>query len=341
MSYQTGTASSPVDLLQKLVAWLAGLGWNTDLSAADGAGSVGWRAHLDLHGNFVHLRAFLNEGASVPFASNGNGSGNAGIALYLSTAFNTSVAWNVQPGNPPFQSGSSTNVVGCGMALPSGAIQNYFFFADATFDNIVVVVEKTPGVYVYIGWGLSIQKAGAVTGGPYFFGSSQGYFASAVTVSNPSPGLLTSSYCPCSHGDWGLGVPYQNGYFRADVDGFTGKWIGLSDNTSAAQGYTGKNAASPVVGLANTRTELPRYAVNVNAVQWQFNQTSQLDGRANLLPLLIWAARDATPGGYSPIGVVPNIFYCTGVGQGFSNAQEITLGAVTYKLFPNFAVIKQ
>jgi hypothetical protein len=341
MSYQTGTASSPVDLLQKLVTWLAGLGWNTDKSAADGVGSVGWRAHLDLHGNFVHLRAFLNEGTSVPFASNANSSGNAGIALYLSTAFNTSVAWNVQPGSPPFQSGSSTLVVGCGMALPSGAIQNYFFFADATFDNIVVVVEKTPGVYVYIGWGLSIQKAGTITGGPYFFGSSSGYYASLITATSPSPGALTTSYCPCSHGDWGTGFGYQNGYFRADVDSFTGKWLGLSDQTGVAQGYTGKNAASPVMGVSNARSELARYATGTTGFQWQFNQTSSLDGRANLLPLLIWAARDTTPGGYSPIGVVPNIFFCTGVGQGFSNAQEITLGAVTYKLFPSFAIVKQ
>lgn len=341
MSYANGTASSPVDLLQKLVTWLAGLGWNTDLSAADGVGSVGWRAHLDLHGNFVHLRAFLNEGASIPFQSNSNATGNAGIAMYLSTAFNGSVAWNVQPGNPPYQSGSIVNVLGCGMALPSGSIQNYFFFADSTADNIVVVIETTPGVYVYIGWGLSIQKAGAVTGGPYFFGASQGYWASDLPSLNPSPGFLTSSYCPCSHGDWGEGSAYQNAFFRVDVDSFTGKWLGLSDNLTASRGYTGKNAASPVTGLVNGRTELPRYANSAAAAQWQFNQVSQLDGRANLLPLLIWAARDAIPGGYSPIGVVPNIFSCTGVGNGFSDAQEITLGAVTYKLFPNFAVVKQ
>src|SRR5260370_3712544 len=99
MAYQTGTASCPVDLLQKLVAWLSGLGWHTDLSAVDGTGGVGWRAHLDLHGNFVHLRAFVNESpaASVPFTyNNGGSSGNAGVALYLSTAFNPATARNAQ-----------------------------------------------------------------------------------------------------------------------------------------------------------------------------------------------------------------------------------------------------
>lgn len=340
MSYQTGTASSPTNLLQTLVTWLAGLGWNTDLSATDGAG---WRAHLDLHGNFVHMRAFSNEGSSLPFVSgeNANSSGNAGIALYLSTAFSGSDAWNAQPGSPPYASGSSTNVVGVGMALPSGSIQNYFFFADSTADNIVIVVEKTPGIYVYLGWGLSIQKAGSFTGGPYFFGSQSGYDASFVTTLNPSPGFVTSSYCPCSYGDWN--GPYQNAYFRADVDSFTGKWIGLSSNTTAAFGYTGKNAGSPILGAAAPPANLPWYATTTGtaATYWQNNQTSQLDGRANLLPLLVWAARDSSPGGYSPIGTVPNVFYANAIGNGFSDAQEVTLGSVTYKLFPNFAVVKQ
>ncbi|MGH9716400.1 MAG: hypothetical protein ACRD4R_06705 [Candidatus Acidiferrales bacterium] len=337
MSYQTGTATSPTDLLKTLVAWLAGLGWNTDLSETDGSG---WRAHLDHNGNFVHLRAFANEGSSLPFTNNANSSGNAGIALYLSTAYSGSDAWNAQPGSPPYQSGSSTKVLGVGMALPSGAIQNYYFFADSTADNIVVVVEKTLGVYVHIGWGLSLAKCGAWTGGPYFFGTSQGYSASEVSTSNPSPGFLTSSDCPGTYGDWSSGTGDQNLYVRADVDSFTGAWLGNASNTTAAYGYTGKNAASPIRDLV-TPPAFPWYANNGAAYSWQNSQTSALDGRANLLPVLIWAARDTSPGGYSPLGQVPNVFFSNAIGNGFSNAQEIALGSVTYKIFPNFAVVKQ
>lgn len=338
MPYQTGTASSPTNLLQTLVTWLVSLGWNNDMSQADGAG---WRAHLDRHGNFVHLRAFSNEGASLPFANNADTAGNAGIALYLSTAFNSADAWNAQPGSPPFQSGSSTLVVGAGMALPSGAIQNYFFFADAAGDNIVVVIETTPGVYVHIGWGLSLTKCGTWTGGPYFFGSHSGYQASLVLTGAGSPGFTSPSFCPGCYGDC-TSSAYQNFFVRADVDSFTGKWLGCSSNTTAVTGYTGKNATSPVVGGFRSVTGLPWYALQPNtASEWQYNQTSALDGRANLLPVLIWATRDATPGGYSPLGQVPNVFFTNGVGDGFSNAEEITLGPTTYKLFPNFAVIKQ
>lgn len=337
MAFQTGTASSPSNLLQTLVTWLVSLGWNQDMSQADGAG---WRAHLDRHGNFVHLRAFSNEGASLPFASNANSSGNAGLAMYLSTAFASADAWNAQPGNPPFQSGSSVNVVGTGMALPSGAIQNYFFFADSAADNIVVVIEKTPGVYVHIGWGLSLAKAGAWTGGAYFFGTSQGYWASDVDVVSGHPGFTSPSYCPGTYGDYAAASPYQNLYVRADVDSFTGKWLGNAAQTAATQGYTGKNCASGIYGIS-APPALPYYGHSALATEWQNNQTSQLDGRANLLPVAIWAARDATPGGYSPLGQVPNVFFTNAIGNGFSNAEEITLGATTYKLFPNFAVIKQ
>ncbi|MBZ5700250.1 MAG: hypothetical protein LAN84_00225 [Acidobacteriia bacterium] len=334
MAYQTGTATSPIDLLQKLVTFLAAQGWNTDLSAADGAG---WRAHLDLHGNFVHFRAAMNEGAGTIFQSM-TGAGY-GIAMYMSTAYNGAVAWNVQPGTPPYQSGSSVNVVGVGMPLLSGSIQNYYFFCDATGDNVVVVVEKTPGIYVYLGWGNSLQKFGTWTGGPYFFGTAQGYYTTLSTASNPSPGYVTSSYCPCGHGDWANFFPSQCAYFRVDVDTFTSKWIGLADQTTAPTGYTGKNAASQVFDLASVRAEIPYYGGSAVATQFQNRQTSALDSRANLLPLLIWAARDTS--GYSPLGSIPNVFYSNGVGNGFSAASEYTIGPTTYKMFPNFAVVKQ
>src|SRR5437762_1571151 len=98
MAFQTGTASSPVDLLQKLVAFLsATVGWNTDRSAVDGAG---WRAHLDLHGNFVNMRAFMAEGQPTIF-NQFAGATQFGIAFYTSGGYNGANPWNQQPNMPP------------------------------------------------------------------------------------------------------------------------------------------------------------------------------------------------------------------------------------------------
>ena len=50
-----------------ILAWLSGtVGWTTDLSASSG---TGWRAHLHLNGNYIHLRALNNEGAGAGFAA--------------------------------------------------------------------------------------------------------------------------------------------------------------------------------------------------------------------------------------------------------------------------------
>jgi hypothetical protein len=249
----------------------------------------------------------------------------------------------VQPNTPSYQNGSSTLVVGTGMNLPSGAISNYYFFSDTPGDNIVVVVEKTPGVFTYMGWGLSLQKVGSWTGGAYFFGVLQGYYLGSNIGSSPSPGYVTTAYCPCSHGDWNN---CQCTYVRADIDSFTGKWIGISDGVGAGQGYTGKNGASPIMASQTMHQEIPFYSdtSGTTNARFQLKQTSQLDGRANLLPILLWGARDVS--GFSPLGTIPNVFYSNAVGNGYANAQEITLGTTTYKLFPGalnggFAVVKQ
>jgi hypothetical protein len=53
----------------------------------------------------------------------------------------------------------------------------------------------------------------------------------------------------------------------------------------------------------------------------------------------MFAQRDS--GAVSLLGWIPNIFWSNGVGVGFSNASEYVLGTTTYKMFPNFAIVKQ
>jgi hypothetical protein len=335
MSYQNGSATSATDLLQQLVTWLVSLGWTQDRSAIEG---FGWTASLHHNANYVHLRAVMNE-SGVPWHANSGGT-HYGLHMYLGTAFNSGQPFNNQIAGAPI--GSTTFPIGVGMQLSVGPFSNYYFFADSTADNIVVVVEKTPGLYLHIGWGLSIQKAGSFTGGPYFFGSSSGYYTSVALGAN-IPGYTITSDCPFVSLDGsGSGGP---GFVRADVDSWVGKWIGIFNATSGAdQGFTGKEGNSSVCGRANTsmKTNFPVYATDFfSNIQFQSEQTSQQDGRANLLPIIVWVLRDGTTTGFSMLGTIPNIFSTNAVGNGFSNAQEYVLGATTYKLFPNFAVVKQ
>jgi hypothetical protein len=333
MSYQTGTATSPINLLQTIVTWLVSIGWTQDMSQSDGAG---WRAHLHKSGNFVNLRAFMNESGGTIWGG-GMWRAGYGIAMYCGSGFASGSDWKSQAGGPIAQ--GQTYNVGVAAALPAGSIQNYYFFGDATGDNVVLVIEQTPAVYNHLGFG-QLVKAGAWTpGGAYFFGSTSGFGA---TFPSPAYGVTDTSACP---GCWDFNQS-QNCFVRADVDTFTGNWLAVGNNNGGASwGYTGKfvqSAVGPPSQGGNPLFVAPRYTDGLasgprNA--WQVNQTSSADGRANLLPVLMFAQRDS--GAVSLLGWIPNIFWSNGVGIGFSNASEYVLGTTTYKMFPNFAVVKQ
>lgn len=331
MAYQNGTATTSTDLLQQLVTFLVANGWTQDRSQTEGAG---WTATLHKSGNYAHLRARVNEAVFVTHQAGTS----YGIDLYLGTGYLSANSFNSQTIGSPVASGG-VQMVGAAMYLSAGPFTNYYFMTDSAADNVVVVVERTPGLFVHMGWGLSLNKAGAYTGGAYFFGSSSGYFG---TVAGPPvnwPGYTTTAVCPGVSVDVG-GCPCT--YVRADVDSFTSKWISVSNNGTGAQGFTGKTGDSsllPPTGSPNAN--IPVYFLGGgSAAEFQFSQTSQQDGRANLLPVLLWVNRDGTSTGFSLLGSLPMVFYSNGVGNGFSNATEYAIGADTYKMFPNFAVLK-
>lgn len=331
MPYQNGSAASSTDLLQQLVTFLVANGWTTDLSASEG---LGWRAHLHKSGNYVHLRAA--EGEAV-FQQHNAGTGY-GINLYTGTGFNSGQPWNNQVTGAPIGSGGSFPV-GVNCYLSAGPFSNYYFMTDSTSDNVVVVVEKSSGTFMHFGWGLSIVPAGAITGGAYFFGSSNGYYGATTTPGANTPGYTSTAACPGVDGD-NIGASNVC-YVRCDVDSFTGLWIGIGPNTSANSGYTGKVGASCVKATnVNPSTTIPAYAQSDNATEFQALQTSSQDGRTNLLPVYLYANRDGTTTGFSLIGSLPTVFCSNGVGKGFSAGSIYTIGSDNYIMFPNFAVLK-
>jgi hypothetical protein len=344
MAYETGTPTSAIDLLQKLVAFLSANAWTTDKSASVG---FGWEAHLHKGSVYAHFRAAVGERSWSSF--NEADAGGSALNMFLSGGFDGSGAWDAQPGNPP-KDNSGSFVIGAGMNLSytTPPFANYYFFTDSTDDNVVVVLERSSGVYLHLFWGPSIVKNGSWTGGMYFGSSTGGYYASYRFAGVNTPGFTSTGPCPgCQDDAFGL----NPSFVRCDADSFTGKWIGIGDNTGGGQGYTGRSGASSVgnysTSLSNQQS-IVRYATSpfsptTNPQQFQFGQTSQIDGRVNLLPILWWAGRDgssANSGGFSPIGTLPMIFATNGVGNGFTPTGEYTIGPDTYMMFPHFAVLK-
>lgn len=337
MAYETGVPTDPIDLLQKLNTFLAANGWTSDASASVGSG---WETHLHKGSVYAHLRAAVAEG---PWASNADAGGTA-LLLYLSGGYDGGQPWNLQPTNPPLSNGTSDRI-GVGMNLSAGPYSNYYFFTDSTNDNFVLVLEKSPGLYEYLAWGTSLRKNGTWTGGPYFVGSSSGFYAGYRFFGANTPGWTSTSDCPGCFSDR---QACAAGFVRCDSDSFTGKWIPISDVTGGGQGYTGRNGASSVVGGFNPPASIARYAsasfsTFANPQPFQWMQTSALDGRANLLPILWWVGRDGSgsnTGGFSLVGSLPTVFFSNGVGNGFTPTGEYVIGPDTYMMFPNFAVLK-
>jgi hypothetical protein len=210
------------------------------------------------------------------------------------------------------------------MVLPQGAIAGYHFFADSTGDNIVVVVEKTSGIFAHCGWGTSLNKLGTWTGGPYFFGSTAGY-AISYNQAALNPGFAYSAETPGISGD-PRDVSYSTTFIRADVDAFTGKWIGVGSTTTGYAGYTGKVGRSIVPVNDGTLNGLPSYSDYYNRL------TSKMTGQSLMLPVRLLVDRDT--GGSSFVGSLPNIFLCNAWDKGYTAAAEYLWGTDTYMVFP-------
>ena len=312
MAYQTGSASSPNDLLGQLAAWLVSRGWTQDASVADG---TGWRVHAHKGGSYVHLKTTMT---GRPWAYGNLAPSYPCLWVYMSTAFvGTGSNWNANTTGAPAII-SSAGVEGNGIVLNNGAQTSYHFFDDGS-DHIVVIVERTPGVYQDLGFGLSVTKHGGNwTGGAYFFGQINDYYNAGGDSDN--------AHCPFQYGNSDGGA---SGYIRADVDSFSGNWLCCTPNTSQGYGYTGKPC------YPNIQASL---ATMPNISNLQGRGVSSLTTQAILFPIRIFAPRDA--GGVSLLATIPSVFYSNAYGNGFGLASEFTIGPDTYKVFPNFVVKK-
>lgn len=333
-AYQTGTATGPTDLLQKLVTWLVAQGWTSDSSVSYGAG---WRAHLHKGSQYVNLRAFVGEAANI---STGWGSGSGvssttgyGIAIYLGDGYSGASSWVAQTGGPKDSGG--TNPVGCGMFMTSGSVPAYFFF-DNGADHITVVIDKGSGLYAHMGWGVSLAKTGYTNDHWYFYASSPHAWNVANQGAGPYPGTDSTASPPMAHSYLSGGIRYATSFIRTDAAVYTNRWLGLNDTTggTAQYGYTGRMARccldlTPIIGASG---EYPRLGP-VAGRGWQ----SAFAG-ALLMPLHCFAG--ASTARWIPVGYPPTVFSCAAVGHGHNPATVYQVGGLDYMVFPGFAVRK-
>lgn len=315
MAYQTGTATSPSDLLQQLATWVATAGWTVDSSASDG---LGWRLHAHRGAVYVNMRAAVNESSADANFDDRNGSTAwSGIAIYCGTGYSGAAGWKAQAGGP-INSSQPTKTFGAGMVLPAGAIVAYHFFSDN--DNVMVVAEKTSGVYTHLGWGVSVDKLGSWTGGVYFFGSTPGWLLNdtSVVIAN-----TISAHTPFSWSGWSIDA--SGAYYKCDVDAYSG-WVGNVGNTTVSRGYTGKSgwSLSPLT-TDSLNNRGPSYR------GYRDRLTSPATSQSLMLPIRILVERS---GGASFVGALPMVFACNACAKGFTPAGLYQWGSDNYRVFP-------
>jgi hypothetical protein len=328
-AYQTGTATSPTDLLNLLVTFLNGQGWTTDSSVTDGTGK---RAHLHKGSDYLNLRSHVAEDVwpnVQVFAP------STGIALYMGTGYSGASSWSLQAGGP--KANGTTDTVGATMRLGSGAISAYHFFDNGS-DGIFVVVERSGGLFTHLGFGRTFGKAGTWTGGAYFEAALPGKYGGTSTpvqgddndTAGP-PGALTQPFNQVSSTQLGASL-----FVRADVDAFTSKWIGFSTTSTTPQdGYTGKKGTMGIdysTGTALLPTGLAHYRPLAQHLVSAFN------AQAVLLPLRAWVERDA--GGFSVLGTFPDVFVAYAVESGYAPGSIYSVNGKNFMLFPRMAVRK-
>lgn len=317
----SGSATSNIDLLQKLVTWLVTRGYTSDMSQA--ISPVGWRAHLHKGTTYVHFAAGGDSTAYI-WESQWNSHDFYSLNMYVGTGFNGANPFKSQPGGPARITDGF--IVGVAAVTMGGAITSYQFIDDGS-DNIMIIIERSPGVFRYLCWG-QLVKYGTWTGGTYFAGSIAGYYGS---TSIDTTVVVPQFQCPFTAG--GTQTTAHAAFLRADIDTFTGNWLGGGGETINTNilGWTGKQCQSGIDGGANASRDVPC----LNTYLKSFLH-SNLSSRIITLPVIIYGKRDA--GGYSALGELPGIRLCMAATRGMTIGTDVPIGPDTWRVFNGFAI---
>lgn len=340
-AYSTGAATSPTNALQALVTFLVAQGWTTDHSAAEGAG---WRAHLHKGSMYVNFRAAVNEGGTTIWS---NSNTTQGYALHMNagTGYDSGEEWYDQPGRPE---SAGAAPVGVGARLLAGTLASHHFFDDGA-DNIVAVFETNANVFTYLAWGPSLNKGGGSWSGGMYFCGSWGHLNCAASGSTLIPGDTLTARAPFQglsnqgSGQSASTAPPVRGFVRADVDTFTGKWLGgVLPNTGSSgnnSGYTGKHLVSdfewdstldPIAVGGSDLSMIP------SSRHLRRRLTAAVNNQAFLLPVRLYCQRD--DGNYGFLGWADSLFAAQL--NGYAPKDVVSMGGQDYMLFSTFAVLK-
>ena len=327
MIYQTGSATDANDLLSIIRTAITSNGWVEDEYVAEG---TGYRLTVhNANGAYFTLRSAVDE---EPFSYTYYFSSPPGydlIAVTGHTAWDSGVAFDMQPGHPKASDGSKTT---SRYAYMDGPVPNYFLFMQNNPDAVYLVVEWSTGLFSYLAFG-EVEKYGTWTGGPFFMGISGPYYGGDAYFSNSSifiPMDPSGSLLRCNSlvyfNDAGLGLsdvwagPYNTQTTEATLL--------IETRPFCIRGCT--------TGISNSQY-IPTFRAGSASYLPYYNTYNWGTGETYFIPSYLWATHGQS--GFSTarevhrlIGVLPNFWHVNM--RGLSPKQVLTFGAEEYMVFP-------
>lgn len=344
MSYTSGTYSTMHNLLDKIRSFLLSNGWSVNLWASDEQGYRSWvgldytgakRLHVKkqaaddtwMYFNFKSVTRgviFQDDFSQNNLMNNRYYSEIRGIGINGSTGYDAESSWDKQPGAPV--AGTTTKSIGASITeIPASGANNYYIFQNG--DTVVVAAEISPsGTFMFLSFGC-IEKAGAITGGQFYFASSDSYF-SAYHYQNGYNGTTRGAYRVqfLAHNitDEGAGGIY----FDADSD------VDWRHNGSEGTQITGKAYYLRVAG--NAPYNSPDGAGGRHFNNFCYTRCPNHFNGVNVLsPIYIFTKR--ANGRFSYIGILSGV-RAVNVSM-YSPAEEVSIESDVWKIFP--ALTKQ
>jgi hypothetical protein len=202
MAYQTGTATSPENLLDTMRLFLAANGWGISFWGTDPQDSGKWLSVVSPSGSYFNFLAM-----------------NSSALIYVrgATGYSANNNRNSQPGQSPGWTRSN------GL---SGPYTSYHLFVGSTYCHVVVEVVTNRFVHFHAG---VLEKAGNYNGGEYQTGTDWQY------GSTNWQHLPDSEYNTMPFNAYSYLPPSSHEYYRMDADGAVNNWyhnnatVGVSD----------------------------------------------------------------------------------------------------------------
>lgn len=318
--YQTGTATSVADLLNKIRLFCTSTatgfpGYFEDSYTTDGTGH---RLHISKNNYLVNFRSFVNENLPA-----GGASGVTGIYMNASpNLYNPSKGWFNQDDTFTYNNGSGYVITGINKLSASTPSYHFFYFTQSSggnilYDVVYIIIENPAGSYQRLMFG--ILETNSINPDWYNNLPIGLFYSGSVSHTNPNSSM-SLSFLGGPDNSWSSGSPSGAVYgnFSQNYSG----WASGDFNVPQSQ----MNPVSPQV-----------FDISMKLGSILLCSPNTFNSMPPLIPVSVFSTDptattmgNTTP--WYPIGNMPFIYMLNIFN--ISPGSDITIGSDTYKVFP-------